>query len=82
VSEVFHTSPYLLAEKNGEEVGQSVPHLHFHYIPRKKGADSILYFLWRGAIAQIQKPLSPVKMKEIVHLLKAATPLLPEEKSL
>ncbi len=31
------TGPYLLLQKNGREAGQSVPHVHFHYIPRKEG---------------------------------------------
>src|SRR4029078_13357621 len=34
---VFGTSAYLLLQKNGREVGQTVPHVHFHYIPRKTG---------------------------------------------
>ena len=36
VTEVFSTSSYLLLQKNGIEVGQSVPHVHVHYIPGKK----------------------------------------------
>ncbi len=35
-TQVFHTASYLILQKNGVEVGQSVPHLHFHYIPGKK----------------------------------------------
>lgn len=72
ISQIFHTSTYLLAEKNGKEVGQSVPHIHFHYIPRKSGDDSILYFLWRSYAAYLGKPLSPIQMKEIVNQLKQA----------
>lgn len=83
ISEVFDTSPYLLAEKNGKEVGQSVPHIHFHYIPRKSGDDSILYFLWRSYVAYFSSPLSATQMKEIVDRLKAANKnlLLLEEKN-
>lgn len=78
IPEVFHTSSYLIAEKNGKEVGQSVPHIHFHYIPRKAGENSLLYFIWRSCLAQIKKPLNPSQMKEIVQELKEVrTDLVP-----
>lgn len=82
IPEVFHTSAYLIAEKNGLEVGQSVPHIHFHYLPRKSGESSLLYFFWRACLAQIQKPIEPIQMKAIVDMLKTADANrpLPEEK--
>lgn len=84
ISKVFDTSAYLIAEKNGREVGQSVPHIHFHYIPRKSGDDSILYFLWSSCLAHFKKQISPTDMKEITDFLKSAnTDLLqPVEKKM
>ncbi len=32
---VFGTSALFITAENGVEVGQTVPHIHFHYIPAK-----------------------------------------------
>ncbi len=72
VSNVFKTSSYLLLQKNGAEVGQTVPHVHFHYIPREKGDDSTLKFLAKMNIANVQKPLSAAEMENIVEKMKKA----------
>lgn len=40
----FRTDDYLLLQKNGPSVGQSVGHLHFHYIPHLECAKSPLFF--------------------------------------
>jgi histidine triad (HIT) family protein len=71
-SQVFKTSAYLLLQKNGSEVGQSVPHVHFHYIPRKAGDDSILTLLVRTCMTQIQKPIAATEMEKIVKEMKEA----------
>ena len=70
VKKVFETSSYLLVQKNGKEVGQSVPHVHFHYIPRKLEEDSLVYFAIKSVLAQIKGPLSPEEMEKIVENLK------------
>lgn len=72
VEKVFETSSYLLLQKNGLEVGQSVPHVHFHYIPRKKGDDSIIQFLAKMYITNLQKPLSAAEMQGVVGNMKKA----------
>lgn len=69
---VFGTSSYLLLQKNGKEVGQSVPHIHFHYIPRKKDDDSIIKFMINMYIGDFKKPLHSDEMEEIVEKMKAA----------
>lgn len=63
--ELFQTSSYLLLQKNGVEVGQTVPHLHFHYIARKKGDNGSLKFLLSFFFSPI---LSPIK-KEQMHCM-------------
>lgn len=57
VSQTFQTSAYLLLQKNGGEVGQTVPHLHIHYIPKKKGDYALLSFMWKFFLAPTKKPL-------------------------
>lgn len=71
VTHVYETSSYLLLQKNGVEVGQTVPHVHVHYIPRKKGDDSIMKFLLRMFQSKLQI-LSAEEMRENVEKLQAA----------
>lgn len=70
---VFGTFAYILIQKNGHEVGQSVPHVHFHYIPRKKGDDSTLKFISiKIYLTNFQKPINSFEMQEVVQKLKEA----------
>lgn len=71
-TKVFKTSSYLLLQKNGQEVGQSVPHVHFHYIPRVAGDDSVLKFLVKMFLANLHKPLSDAEMEQAVEAMKQA----------
>ncbi len=70
VTKVFGTSSYLLLQKNGIEVGQSVPHVHVHYIPRKNGDYSTFGFLVKMYIANAKGPISSNEMQEIIKKLK------------
>ena len=72
VKKVFGTSSYLIWQKNGREVGQSVPHVHFHYIPRLKGDGSTLKFLFNMFWINAQQPIRPSQMHQTVEKLKAA----------
>lgn len=72
VMKVFGTSSYLLLQKNGLEVGQSVPHVHFHYIPRKAGDDSAIQFIFKMYLANIKPPISQDEMAENVGKLRQA----------
>ncbi len=69
---VFGTSAYLLLQKNGHEVGQTVPHVHFHYIPRKAGDSSVVVFLFKMFLSNVKGPISPEEMHETVEKLKVA----------
>lgn len=72
VVKVFGTSPYLLLQKNGSEVGQTVPHVHFHYIPRQSGDDSTIGFLIKMYSAPLLGPISTEEMQDAVEKLKHA----------
>jgi diadenosine tetraphosphate (Ap4A) HIT family hydrolase len=69
---VFNRSSYLLLQKNGVEVGQTVPHVHFHYFPREAGDDSSLKFLMKMYIANLKKPIVSSEMKEVCRKMKEA----------
>lgn len=71
VSKAFGTSSYLILQKNGVEVGQTVPHVHFHYIPRKEGDTSTLVFLFQFYTASFKSPIEPETMQQIVSNIKA-----------
>lgn len=65
----FGTSSYLLLQKNGRDMGQSVSHLHFHYIAGKtNGLSFFTKMLW----ANLKAPLSRSEMKQIVKSLREA----------
>lgn len=74
---VWDSAAYLLLQKNGVEVGQTVPHVHFHYIPRKQGDDSTLSFLFKMFYAAFNKPISPQELSEDVERFKKAFEELP-----
>lgn len=72
VQKVFGTSAYLLLQKNGKEVGQTVPHVHFHYIPRQAGEDSTIKFMTQMYISNLLNPLDPEEMYSIVEKMSSA----------
>lgn len=69
---VFNTSSYLLLQKNGAEAGQTVPHVHFHYMPKQAGDNSSLKFLLKMYIANLKKPMDPSEMREVCEKMKEA----------
>lgn len=45
VQKIIDVKSYMILQKNGKEVGQTVPHLHFHYIPNKKNGSNFSFLL-------------------------------------
>lgn len=73
VMKVFGTSAYLLLQKNGLEAGQTVPHVHVHYIPKKEGDFSLFGFLLRMYSAYFVKgPIPADEMHETIEKLQQA----------
>ncbi|MHB9147100.1 MAG: HIT family protein [Candidatus Amoebophilus sp.] len=70
--QVFKTSSYILLQKNGLEVGQSVPHVHFHYVPRVSEDNSILKLLLKLYITNLKKPLPTEKLYHFTKMMKEA----------
>ena len=63
---------YLLHQKNGKEVGQSVPHVHFHFIAREQGDSSLLKLMMNAVIAYLRGPIAYEHRKEMIDQMKAA----------
>jgi len=70
VKNLFQASSYLLLQKNGKEVGQSQPHLHFHYIPRRADQTSTIGFLWKFFLQVFRKDnISKEHMNEMTYAM-------------
>ncbi len=67
VRRAFGNTDYLLLQKNGRGVGQSVPHVHFHYLPASR------FLAARFLISPWLKPLTADEIdKERLKLLNQA----------
>jgi histidine triad (HIT) family protein len=66
VKKIFSTTGSDLLEKNGREAGQTVPHLHFHYLPRSKVQGEVA-FLFRFFLTSKLKPLPEEEIKKLVE---------------
>jgi diadenosine tetraphosphate (Ap4A) HIT family hydrolase len=64
VRRIYGTTGYLLVQKNGREAGQTVPHVHFHYLPCQKGGSQVLlaikFFLSPWLPARSAEEMAPV----------------------
>ncbi|MFA6118924.1 MAG: HIT family protein [Parachlamydiales bacterium] len=65
---IFGVQSYQIIQKNGKDVGQSVPHLHFHYIPNKQNGSIISYYS-KFALYPLMKKLDKQQMKEMTFLM-------------
>lgn len=64
VRKTFGNTDYLLLQKNGKGAGQSVPHVHFHYIPAAK------FLTPRFFLSPWLKPLSDEELKVMAKKLR------------
>ncbi len=67
-------SSYLILQKNGREVGQSVPHVHFHYIPKKRSNNKFSAFglLWDFICEPFRSPIKEKELDECVQKMHLA----------
>lgn len=62
VRKVFGYSDYLLIQKNGRGAGQSVPHVHFHYLPAAQ------FLTVRFFVSPWLKPLTKEELKQLKEI--------------
>lgn len=65
----YGSTCYLILEKNGKAAGQSVPHVHFHFFPRKEGDYTDTGLLARFYFSKFYRPLDPSEIELERHLL-------------
>ncbi|MDE3046492.1 MAG: HIT family protein [Verrucomicrobiota bacterium] len=68
IKKIYHTQPgeYLLLQKNGASAGQTVPHVHIHYLPRRPGMGHV-HFCARLLLQSQLKPLSEKELEKVVE---------------
>lgn len=73
IQKINGPSAYMIMQKNGGEVGQTVPHVHFHYIPKKSNGNKIAMFglFWNFFIDAFKKPMSKEKLAKWVDKMKS-----------
>lgn len=64
VQKVIDVNSYIILQKNGKDVGQTVPHLHFHYIPNKKSGSSFS-FLFKFVIYPFMSKINKDEMHDM-----------------
>ena len=67
---LYGNPAYLLLQKNGTDAGQSVPHVHFHYLPRQANESHVLFAL-RMFLADLANPITREQMEESVISLRS-----------
>lgn len=65
VRKMFGTKDYALIQKNGKEAGQSVPHVHFHYLPAKN------FLAAKFLLSPWLKPLPKEELSNLKEALSA-----------
>lgn len=66
-SNILNAESYMILQKNGQGVGQSIPHVHFHYIPRMQGEKSFVKFAYKAMYAIIKRPISEKEMGSMTN---------------
>jgi len=68
MKKILNVQSYIIIQKNGKDVGQTVPHLHFHYIPNKKEGSNFS-FLMKFLLYPFNKKINEKEMSEMKELI-------------
>ncbi len=66
----MNISSYFLLQKNGREVGQTVNHVHFHYVGKEKGDSSQIGMLFRMVAEPLRRPVHVTTMQAITKAMQ------------
>ena len=69
---VVNADSYLIFQKSGKSVGQTVPHVHFHYIPRSANQKNLFYFMMQFIFNPLKPFISNQEMEKMVYELSNA----------
>jgi diadenosine tetraphosphate (Ap4A) HIT family hydrolase len=74
VQSLYGPCSYLILQKNGKEVGQTVPHVHIHYIPKKITDSSIAVFglLFDFFLSTFHRPMDDKNVNEMAKTFQLA----------
>ena len=68
---IYDAKDYLILQKNGKAAGQNVPHVHFHYFPRKEKQQIEPLLLLRFLIIPRLPPISDKEIAEAIEPFRA-----------
>ncbi|NGX55956.1 MAG: putative HIT-like protein [Candidatus Anoxychlamydiales bacterium] len=71
VQKAYNTSSYMLLQKNGKSVGQTVDHLHFHYIPGKENTSGF-WFIMKFLFYPLKQKINPSQMQKATNKIVRA----------
>ncbi|MEI6242054.1 MAG: HIT family protein [Chlamydiota bacterium] len=74
VQKSFHTNSYLILQRNGKEVGQSVFHLHVHYIPNYEDSSPAWFYFRVFFCDPFARELSAEENRATIDLLRKNVP--------
>lgn len=66
----FDVDNYVIIQNNGNTIGQTVPHIHFHYIPRKRGETSMIAWHLQFIKHIFTSPLSDKDLEKPIQALR------------
>jgi len=74
IQKINGPSSYFIWQKNGREVGQSVPHVHMHYIPKKVSENKLAAYglLWNFLISSFKSPTPQAQLAKQVKVMHEA----------
>ncbi len=69
MQKILGCESYIILQKNGKDVGQTVLHIHFHYIPNKKNGSRFNYFLKFFIVYPFKQKINENEMHEMTTLI-------------
>ncbi len=71
-NQIYHNPAYIIYQKNGYQAGQSVPHVHFHYLPRQNSDNCLFTFFIQAWMAELMPAQTYEEMQPSIEALHNA----------